>query len=325
MPKPFTIEFHLPASPNTPSFFSQIGMFALSLRELGPPYSEALIHVSIGHSERLPIPVDYYGLKECRDQLRWHWVTQEEFAQKSIFAQGENRFRVIGDSEFVCMSDPDTLVVRRFDELLQELRDRPAIAGAVIRVPQFPRTKDRTVRQGWNYTAQMLLGRSIAFPCRHAFAEGPDTVDDETPFCVNCGFVIAPRELMCDLRQDFFDLRKKFVDLLPAFPNEERPPMNHYSPQIALALAIAKNQTPWRALPLRYNWPNASDAARLYPEEIPEIRVLHYLRTTELQRNRIFCERESFEQFMQARFSEVGNQLLQERVRKLTNGVFLGP
>ena len=76
---------------------------------------------------------------------------------------------------------------------------------------------------------------------------------------------------------------------------------------------------------MRYNWPNASDAARLYPEEIPEIRVLHYLRRTELQRDRIFCDRESFEQFLQTRFSEVGNQLLQERVRKLTNGVYLGP
>jgi hypothetical protein len=325
MSKPFTIEFHIPASPTTPSFFSQIGMFALSLRELGPPYSVAPIHVSIGHTERLPIPVDYYGLKECRDQLRWHWVTQEEFAEKSIFAQGENRFRVIGDSEFVCMSDPDTLMLRRFDELLQELRDKPAVAGAVVRGSQFPPTKERTNRQGWEYTAQMLLGRSIAFPCRHTFAESPDTPDDETPFCPNFGFVIAPRELMCDLRQDFFDLRKKLVDLFPVLPDENPPLMHFYSAQIALALAIAKNQIPWKALPMRYNWPNASDAARLYPKEIPEVRILHYLRRTELQRDRIFCERESFEQFLQTRFLEVGNQLLQERIRKLTNGVFLGP
>lgn len=324
MTKPFTIEFHLPASPNTPSFFSQIGMFALSLRELGPPYSVAPIHVSIGHTERLPIP-EAYGLRECRDQLRWHWVTEEEFAAKSIFAQGENRFRVIGDSEFVCMSDPDTLILRPFDELLQELRDNPAVAGAVVRVPQFPRTSEKTVRQGWEYTAQMLLGRSIAFPCRHTFAEGPDAPDEETPFCMNFGFVIAPRELMCELRQDFFDLRKGIVDLFPILPNEPPPQMHHYSAQIALALAIEKNRIPWRALPMRYNWPNASDAARLYPEEIPEIRVLHYLRRTELQRDRIFCDRESFEQFLQTRFSEVGNQLLQERVRKLTNGVYLGP
>ncbi len=325
MSKPFTIEFHIPASPTTPSFFSQIGMFALSLRELGPPYSVAPIHVSIGHTERLPVPVDYYGLKECRDQLRWHWVTPDEFAEKSIFAQGENRLRVIGDSEFVCMSDPDTLVIRRFDELLQELRDRPAVAGAVVRVPQFPRTKERTVRQGWEYTAQMLLGRSISFPCRHVFAEGPDTPDDETPFCASCGFVIAPRDMMLGLREDFFELRKQIVDLFPAPPNGDRPQMYIYSAQIAMALAIEKNQTPWKALPIRYNWPNASDAARLYPEEIPEIRVLHYLRRTELQRERIFCERESFDQFLQTRFLEVGNQLLQERTRKLTNGVYLGP
>jgi hypothetical protein len=76
---------------------------------------------------------------------------------------------------------------------------------------------------------------------------------------------------------------------------------------------------------MRYNWPNDSTADALYPEEIPQIRILHYLRRVLFERDRIFCERESFARFMQARFSEAGNQLLQERVRKLTEGVFLGP
>lgn len=318
--RPFTIEFHIPAQP-TPAFFSQIGMFALSLRELGPPYSVAPIHVSLGHTGRIPIP-DAYGLTQCRDQLRWHWVTGDEFAQNP-YAQAENRWRVVGDSEFVCMSDADTLLVRRIDELLQELRDRPAVAGVVVHFPQFAATKEKNVRQGWEYTARMLLGRSIAFPCRHTLQK-KDAADNETPFCANFGFVIGPREFMRNLGEDLPDLNKKVIDLFPALPNEKPSKMHFFSAQIALALAIAKNEIPWRELPMRYNWPNDSAADSFYPEEVPQVRVVHYLRRAKFKRERIFCEREGFEQFMQTCFSEAGNQLLQERVRKLTGGIFLG-
>ena len=316
------IEFHIPANP-TPSFFSQIGMFALSLRELGHPYSVAPIHVSLGHRERVPIP-DAYGLAQCRDQLRWHWVI-EKFARNSYFAQGENRFRVIGDSELVCMCDADTLLVRPIDELLQELKARPAVAGVVVHTAPFPRTKERTIRQTWEHTAQMILERSIEFPCRYTLRKSADARDNETPFCPNFGFVIGSRELMRNLRHDLCDFRNKIITLFPALPGEQVPPPHFFSAQIALALAIEKNRTPWRELPMRYNWPNDATADALYPGETSQIRVVHYLRRTQFKREGIFCEQESFEQFMQARFSDIGSQLLQERVRKLTGGIFLGP
>ena len=75
---------------------------------------------------------------------------------------------------------------------------------------------------------------------------------------------------------------------------------------------------------MRYNWPNDAAADALYPEEIPQFRVLHYLRRAELGRECILCEPESFRQFMQMRFSSAGNQLLQQRVRKLNGGIFPG-
>jgi len=319
--KPATIEFHIAAQP-TPSFFSQIGMFALSLRELGPPYSVAPIHVSLGHVEPVPIP-EAYGLARCRDQLRWHWVTGEEFAANP-FAQSENRWRVIGDCEFVCMSDADTLFVRPIDELLRELRDRPAVAGVGVHHPQFTVTPEQNVRQGWEYAAQKLLGRKVEFACRHTL-QNKEEADNETPFCPNFGFVIGPRELMRRLGQDVYDLSRKVIDLFPVTPDSDPPRMHFFSAQIGLALAIAKTQTPWRELPMRYNWPNDSTADSLYPEEIPQIRIIHYLRRELFERERIFCERESFARFMRTSFSEAGDQLLQERVRKLTGGVFLGP
>lgn len=297
-------------------------MFALSLRKFGPPYSVAPIHVSFSHTDRVPIP-DAYGLAQCRDQLHWHWTTGEESTQDP-YAQEKNRWRAIGDSEFVCMSDADTLFVRPIDELLQSLRNSPAVAGVVVHHPQFTSTKERNVRQGWDYAARKLLGRSIAFPCRHTL-QNSETADNETPFCPNFGFVIGSRDLMRSLGEDLCDLRGQVLDLFPLSPNEDPPRMHFFSAQIALALAIEKNQTPWKELSMRYNWPNDSAADVLYPGEIAEIRVVHYLRREKFQRERIFCERESFEQFMLAHFSEAGDQVLQDRVRNLTDGLFLGP
>jgi hypothetical protein len=145
---------------------------------------------------------------------------------------------------------------------------------------------------------------------------------NQTPFCPNFGFVIGSRELMRNLRHDLCDFRKKIINLFAALPDAKVPPMHFYSAQIALALAIEKNRTPWRELPMRYNWPNDTAADALYPGEVSQIRVVHYLRRGQFQRERIFCEQESFPQFMQARLSDFGSQLLQERVRKLTGASF---
>jgi hypothetical protein len=137
--------------------------------------------------------------------------------------------------------------------------------------------------------------------------------------------VIGSPELMRNLRYDLCDFRNKIINLFPALPDAQVPPPHFFSAQIALALAIEKNRTPWRELPMRYNWPNDTAADSLYPEEIPQICVVDYLRRAQFKRERIFCDQESFAEFMQGDFSDVGSQLLQERVRKLTGGTFLGP
>jgi|ERR1700730_16030064 len=320
--EPCTIEFHIPANP-TPSFFSQIGLFALSLRELGPPYSTAPIHVSLGHTKRVPIPQEY-GLAQCAHQLRWHWVI-DDFVENTHFVQAENRFRVIGDSEFICLCDADTLLVRRIDDLLMELRAEPAVAGVVVHGPQFPHTKKKSARQSWEEAAQALLGRSISFPCRYTLSKTLGTADNETPFCPNFGFVIGSRELMRSLGDGVSDLRKRIFDLFPTLADGKPPVMHFFGAQIALALALEKNRTPWRALPMRFNWPNDTAADTLYPEEIPEIRLVHYLRRTQYQRERVFCEWKSFESFLRADLPGAGDRVLQQRVRQLTGGRFLGP
>lgn len=114
------------------------------------------------------------------------------------------------------------------------------------------------------------------------------------------------------------------VEASPRDPAQEPPAEHFFSGQIALALAIAQLHLPFRELPMRYNWPNDDAADARHPNEIPHIRVLHYLRRTQIERERVFCEREQFERFLAMEFGNAGNRLLQERVRTLTGGTFLG-
>jgi hypothetical protein len=319
-----SLEFQVAVAP-TAAFFSQLGMLALSLRALGPPYSEAPIHVSIGHaaSERVRIP-ECFGLDECRRQLHWHWVSPEEIATKSFFALGWNRFRALGASEVVCMCDVDTLFVRRIDELLEAVRAAPAITGVGVHGPQFTPRAGQAQFEIWQDTARRILGEEIDLPCRYTLFHPPNPDDNQIPFCPNFGVVIAPRNLLGQIAAVWENLREAVLAASPCLPGEPPPAEHFFCGQIALALAISQLRLPWRELPMRYNWPNDDAADLRYPEEISEVRVLHYLRRTQLARERVFCERQQFDLFMSSTFQNAGNRILQERVRRLTHGKFLG-
>ena len=104
--------------------------------------------------------------------------------EQTYWAQGENRFRVIGDSEFVCLCDADTLLVRRIDELLEQLIVSPGVAGKLFMLRSFLLRRKEACVKVWEDAAQKLLGRSIDFPCRYTLRRNSNSPDNETPFCV---------------------------------------------------------------------------------------------------------------------------------------------
>ena len=61
-----------------------------------------------------------------------------------------------------------------------------------------------------------------------------------------------------------------------------------FLPQAARTLAIYKARLPHRGLPVRYNFPNDPEFDARYPEELRSLRVLHYLRTSIVHRDRDF-------------------------------------
>lgn len=131
-----------------------------------------------------------------------------------------------------------------------------------------------------------------------------------SPFYVNMGFVIVPRELLPSLRKSYLGLR-------PAVAPRLRNP--YFAGQVALTLAVHANDLPRHAIDLKYNFPNDPRAETMYPDSLRDIRVIHYLRTGHFDRIEIFASAESFDQFLA--LDLVGSErIFQDHVRALTNG-----
>lgn len=87
--------------------------------------------------------------------------------------------------------------------------------------------------------------------------------------------------------------------------------------QLAVTLALARTGTPWRELPLRLNFPNDPAFAAAYPDEAADVRILHYLRTGELDRWRLATSRAELDALVARDDLSPINGLLRDRVAAL--------
>ena len=88
-------------------------------------------------------------------------------------------------------------------------------------------------------------------------------------------------------------------------PVLERMLGGYFVAQISVALAVELAGIPWRALPMRFNFPNDRIADRRYAAELDRVVLIHYLRHELFDRHRIFGQRASFDQFMSMTLEEV--------------------
>jgi len=87
--------------------------------------------------------------------------------------------------------------------------------------------------------------------------------------------------------------------------------------QIALTLAIQKLGLPTRALPLRYNFPNDPQFDQKYPEELMNLRILHYLRCEIVHRKRDFANLEACARLSTRTDLRGSNEVLRQIVAEL--------
>jgi hypothetical protein len=97
-----------------------------------------------------------------------------------------------------------------------------------------------------------------------------------------------------------------------------------FSGQIALTLALAAHDVATRAVGLRYNFPNDRRADRLHPEELLDVRLIHYLRTEQFDRQEIFATERAFHRFLSLQL-DGSDRVFQLYIRKLTKDVYPFP
>jgi hypothetical protein len=89
-----------------------------------------------------------------------------------------------------------------------------------------------------------------------------------------------------------------------------------FSGQVALTLAMAAKRAGTWALPMRYNFPNDPVAERMYPTELEQAVVYHYLRTDVFDRHQIFVSADTYERFLALPLGGV-NRRFQNAVRRI--------
>jgi len=313
------IEFLLCGSPND-AFYSQVAFFRFSLNQLGDVYRAARLVAVFGAEEYPPLPCRW---KRPFDRIEVVNAPVAEFQEHRFFAASDLRYKLLDPAaDLSVLCDADTVLVRPLpEEFLEEMKTYPALCGVVAHYP-FPINRDMggdpndggffhgmPQAQAWERMGQIVLGRPISRPLRYTLLEGTD--DDRCPFYINYGFLAGPSYLLVNLHRQLEEIQPVVIRAL----------RNDFYGQVAIALAVERAGLPWRALPMRFNFPNDPNADRLHPEELENVVLLHYLRHTKFDRGTIFASRDSFDKFLA--IPHVGSdRVFHDHVRRTTGGVY---
>ena len=289
------------ASP-TRAFFSQLAAFSLAIRHIAWSRWEPRVHVYIGGE------CDPGAYAEWRPHLReidLSWVSDARFAREGDWAQSDDVFRFAPrDVDVLLAMDADTLPVASLETVLDRVLETGSVAGTLAHYP-FP---DRSARDSWEQLARGLLDVPLEFSFFHSLMD-PGTPDEHrlAPFYLNFGVVFFPSGSFDEVARHYLMMRPTVAERLEA-PD--------FSGQVALTLAVTAARVRTWALPMRYNFPNDPVAERMYPEDLAQVAVFHYLRTGTFDRHTIFTNREEYHRFLGLQLTGVDLRF-QESVREI--------
>jgi hypothetical protein len=280
------VEFLVPGSPNA-GFLSQIAAlarsaFALPWRRWRP-----------GVRGLLGGPADWDAMRRWLPQLAdvdLEILAAERFRADGYMAQAERRLSVAAsEADVFVLLDADTFLIGDLEGALDAVVEKGAVAG-VLAHHGFPTAAGRSTVRDWRRVAAGLLSQPLRVT--HAYSLVLPAAGDETrlcPFYLNAGVVMISARAI----EPLYGLYRR---LRPEVASRLKEP--YYAGQVALALAIQELALPALPLPMRYNFPNAPRAEALYPDELAEVRVIHYLRTSAIERSGLFVSAERYRAFL---------------------------
>lgn len=296
-----SLECWVPASPRAP-FWGQIRALAASLRRYGGEAAARAPLTVVFGPEAPPEEIARQMAWGEALGVRWEMVPEAIFARHGIYGTALQRFCGRFAADMVLMLDADVLITGSLDGLLRDTLARDVLRGLPTHIPPWvePEQWDRLF-------AALQLGpvpRVCTPSGRGIYSE---SALDMPPY-FNLGVILAPAPVMTAIGSIIFAEMEAVDAVLDS----------HYRCQLALTAAVCRLGTPWRTLPLRYNFPNDAAFARRYPWERSQIRILHYLRRgTECDRDRDFASPEALLSWLERNDLHGVNRLLQRRIRAL--------
>jgi lipopolysaccharide biosynthesis glycosyltransferase len=209
------------------------------------------------------------------------------------------RFKPPFFADYVLMLDADVLAVDRFDELFTP--HQPVSAVMAHGSPFAERHA-----AGWESLYRDYQLGSPVFD--HEHSGWRSMIFDEavrlSPPYFNTGVVFGSAASFEALHAPYM-LALQFVrDRLDTY----------FFEQIALTLAAASTHLPLAVIPPRYNYPNQIEFDRIQPRELLDVRLLHFLRTDIVSRERDFVSVAAM-RALAARYDLRGsNEMLRQRV-----------
>lgn len=237
--------------------------------------------------------------------VTWRWVPREEFRQLNYHATVADRFKFKSEADVVVFSDADTLFIKGVDDVLEYLNVVPAIAGVIAHAPPF------LVSSGVSWKSVFeTMDRQIPPDMHQHTGWGMMFEQPEARFCptyFNFGAVFVSNKILPPLACAY----RRQLDVA------RRANLDYFVHQLALTLAIYELDLHRISLDLRYNFPNDPIFEDAYPQDLNDVRILHYLRTEEVQRDAIWRSDDDTTAFLSRQNLRPSNEALRRTVERL--------
>jgi hypothetical protein len=272
------IEFRIPISP-TEKFYSLVRFYNFALRRLtGPQYRDARLLVIVG---------DYCNLDAVRRDNKWseNFNIDWERAPDEIFTEfhwaGTANWRLnisAGDADIIILSDADTALIRDIDPLLMGFPlDEPAVRGHMAHLPP-PINTTAPSASGPDFWPWLFNIFQVAWPARtYRYSMDIDGSLPVSPAYFNLGFIALNAKALAVFASEIMETTRRVTAATESFMRC----------QIAVTIIAYRAGFNICALPAAYNAANDLGHLRQNRLTVDEIRVLHFLRTDEIDREEL--------------------------------------
>lgn len=293
------VEFRIPISP-TPAFFSQVRLIALSLKRLGPPYSQATIRILAGdHASATEMIARNAWARDY--PVQWHAVPNDVCDRLGLAAAGLSRYESPAESDVVILCDADTCPVARFDELLDRMAAAPMPSVAGLQAHYSPFHPPVNNSDGWGKLLN-TIGQPVSL-CDRPYSLDVFHEHGLAPAYFNYGFVAFSAEAFRMIAPVFEHYAALAMDIMPGSP---------YFAQAGLSLAMIVKKVGIIHLSHEYNCANDDHLIDRGLVRLDDIKIIHYLRTLEFDRHCFLCQRDKYEYFIKTeKKNPVSEQLRQ--------------